>query len=136
MLGMGEVLDELDHRLSDPTARASHRLAQGILKEVGARDPMKVEARTFNLAAERYYRGTLRRSQIDEALQLLREEFSPTCARLWSVQWGDLGMLANPDAYLADVHDELVDDRLNTEEILRLISLILAVTVASEGGDA
>jgi hypothetical protein len=97
---------------------------------------MKVEARAFNLAAERYYRGPLRRAQIDEALQLLREELSPASARLWGVQWGDLGLLANPDAYLAAVHDELVDDRLNTEEILRLISLILAVTVASEGGDA
>ena len=48
----------------------------------------------------------------------------------------DLGLLANPDAYLAAVHDELIDDRLNTEELLRLISLVLAVTVAGEGGDA
>ncbi len=135
-LGMGEVLDELDHRLADPTARASHRLLQGILGETGARDPMKVEARTFNLAAERYYRGRLRRAQIDEALLLLREELSSAAARLWGVQWGDLGLLANPDAYLAAVHGELLDDRLNTEEILRLISLILAVTVVGEGGDA
>ncbi len=135
-LGMGEVLDELDHRLADPSSRASHRLLQGILGEAGARDPMKVEARTFNLAAERYYRGPLRRAQIDEALLLLREELSAAAARLWGVQWGDLGLLANPDAYLSAVHGELVDDRLNTEEILRLVSLILAVTVVGEGGDA
>jgi hypothetical protein len=134
MLGMGEVLDELEHRIAEPTTRASHRLVQGILGEAGARDPMKVEARTFNLAAERYYRGPLRRAQINEALSLLREELSAAAARLWGVQWGDLGLLANPDAYLAAVHDELVDDRLNTEEILRLISLILAVTVVGEGG--
>lgn len=136
MLGMGEVLDELDHRLANPGERASHRLLAGILDEAGSRDPMKVEARTFNLAAERYYRGRLRRAQVDESLRLLREELSPASARLWGIQWGDLGMLTNPDAYLAAVHDDLVGERLNTEEILRLISLILAVTAAGEGGDA
>jgi hypothetical protein len=48
------------------------------------------------------------------------------------VQWGDLGLVSNPDAYLAEVKGELLDDQLNTEEILRLISLILAVTAAEE----
>ena len=137
MLGAHELLDELDQRIDNPQARASHRLLHGILDEARARDPMQVEARTFNLAAERYYRNHLRRSQIEEALQLLREELSSGAARLWGVQWGDLGLVGNPDAYLAEVHDELLDDQLNTEEILRLISLILAVTAAEEeeGGD-
>ena len=136
LFGAGELLDELDHRLAQPPARASHRLLHGILAETGDRDPMQVEARAFNLSAERYYRGPLRRAQIEEALQLLREELSPAAVRLWGVQWGDLGLLANPDAYLAAVHDELVDDRLNTEELLRLIGLLLAVTAAEEGDDA
>lgn len=131
-----DLLDDLLHRIDDPTGRASHRLLAGVLDEAGARDPMQVEARTFNLAAERYYRGSLRRSQLEESLRLLGEELSPAATRLWSVQWDDLGLLANPDAYLTAVRDELVDDRLNTEEILRLISLILAVTAACEGGDA
>ena len=132
-LGAGELLDELDQRLGDPRTCASHQLLGGILAEAGARDPMRVEARSFNLAAERFYRGPLRRAQIHEALQLLREELSPAAARLWGVQWGELGLLANPDAYLAAVQNELVEDRLNTEEIVRLISLVLAVTTAQEG---
>lgn len=136
MLGMNEVLGDLVHRLRDPSERSSHRLLRGILEEAGARDPMKVEARTFNLAAERYYRGGLRREQLDEALRLLQEELTPAAARLWGGQWGDLGLLTQPDAYLAAVRDDLLDDRLNTEEILRLVSLVLAVTVACEGGDA
>jgi len=136
MLGMNEVVDELEHRLRDPSQRASHRLLGGILAEAGARDPLKVEARTFNLAAERYYRGRLRRQQLDESLRLLQEELSPAAARLWGLQWGDLGLLTNPESYLAAVREELLDDRLNTEEILRLVSLVLSVTVACEGGDA
>jgi hypothetical protein len=135
-LGASEVLDDLVHRIDDPNARASRRLLSGILDEAGAREPLRVEARTFNLAAERYYRGTLRQSQLDEALHLLGEEISPAATRLWSLQWDDLGLQANPSSYLTAVRDELVSDRLNTEEILRLISLILAVTVACEGGDA
>ena len=136
MLGVGQVLDELEDRLRNPEGRASHRLLRGILAEVGARDPLKVEARTFNLAAERFYRGRLRRQQIDEALCLLEEELSPATARLWGLQWGDLGLSSNPESYLEAVREELLDDRLNTEEILRLIGLVLSVTVACEGGDA
>ena len=132
-LAADELLDELDQRLVDPQTRASHQLLGGILAEEGARDPMRVEARNFNLAAERYYRGPLRRAQVYEALQLLREELSPAAARLWGVQWGDLGLLTNPDEYLAAVQNDLVEDRLNTEEIVRLISLVLAVTTAQEG---
>lgn len=136
MLGMNDTLAELEQRLRDPAQRASHRLLGGILGEAGARDPLEVEARAFNLAAERYYRGHLRRQQLDEALQLLQEELSPAAARLWGVQWADLGLLTNPESYLAAVREDLLDDRLNTEEILRLVSLILSVTVAYEGGDA
>jgi hypothetical protein len=136
MLGMNDVLDDLEHRLRVPAERSSHRLLRGILAEAGASDPLKVEARAFNLAAERYYRTGLRRTQLDEALRLLQEELTPAAARLWGLQWGDLGLLTQPDAYLAAVRDDLLDDRLNTEEILRLISLLLAVTVACEGGDA
>ncbi len=136
MLGVGEVLDDVEHRLRVPQARASHRLLGAILSEAGARDALRVEARTFNLAAERYYRGPLQRAQLAEALDLLEEELSPPAVRLWGTQLGDLGLLANPEDYLAAVRQDLLDDRLNTEEILRLIGLVLAVTVAAEGGDA
>jgi hypothetical protein len=136
MLGMAPVLDDLEQRLRNPQERASHRLLRGILGEAGAREPLKVEARTFNLAAERYYRGKLRREQLDEALRLLGEELSPVAARLWALQWGDLGLVSNPEAYLQAVREELLDDRLNTEEIVRLVGLVLSVTVACEGGDA
>jgi hypothetical protein len=81
-----DLIENLMRRLDDPTARASHRLLAGILDEAVARDPMKVEARDFNLAAERYYPGSLRRSQLEESLRLLGEELSAEAARLWSVQ--------------------------------------------------
>lgn len=136
LLGAGAVLDDLEHRIHEPRSRASHRLLGAILSDLGARDVLKVEARTFNLAAERYYRGRLRREQTDEALDLLAEELSPTAARLWGTQWGDLGLLTNPEAYLVEARQDLLDDRLNSEEILRLIGLVLAVTVACEGSDA
>ena len=136
MMEATEVLDDLEHRLRNPSDRASHSLVRGILSEVGAGDPLKVEARTFNLAAERYYRGALRRQQLAEALVLLQEELSPAAGRLWGLQWGELGLASNPDSYLAAVREELLHDRLNTEEILRLVGLVLSVTVACEGGDA
>ena len=135
-LGMGDTLHDLAYRINEPQARAAHRLTQGILAEVGARDAMKVEARTFNLAAERYYRDTLRKAQLAESVELLREECQGAFLRLWPAHGAGLRAVADPDAYLTAVKQDLVEDRINTEEILQLVGLILLVTLSAESSHA
>lgn len=71
-LGLAETLRELSLRLEAPDRHgAAGRLTRGILDELGAADPLRVPAREFNLAAERYYRETLRRRQFAAGLALL-----------------------------------------------------------------
>lgn len=66
-----ETLRDLADRLEDwPRRSAAGRLARGVLEELGARDPLAVPAEEFNLAAERYYRTTLLREHMGEALDL------------------------------------------------------------------
>jgi hypothetical protein len=134
-LGMDETLGDLARRIDEPETRAGHRLTGGILDEIGERDPMKVEARAFNLAAEAYYRGPLRKAQLAETLDLLREEFTSPMLRLWAAQGSGLRSLTDPDGYLGAVKNDVVEDRLNTEEILQLIGLILVVTLNAETSD-
>ncbi|HEY7746761.1 MAG TPA: hypothetical protein VIA07_10515 [Desulfuromonadales bacterium] len=74
-LGLAETLRDLSQRLETPDRHAaSDKLTRGILEELGARDPLRVPAREFNLAAEKYYRETLRQRQFAEGLALLAED--------------------------------------------------------------
>ena len=74
-LGLSETLRELSLRLEAPDHHgAAGRLTRGILNELGAADPLRVPAREFNLAAEQYYRETLRRRQFAQGIDLLGED--------------------------------------------------------------
>jgi hypothetical protein len=43
--------------------------------------------------------------------------------------------VADPQAYLTAVKNDLVEDQINTEEILQLVGLILMVTLQGESAD-
>jgi len=76
-LQMGPCLDELEARLRQPRERsAAGRLTQGILEEAGAASPLRVPAAVFNKAAEDYYRTTLRRHHMTEALDILEKDLA------------------------------------------------------------
>ena len=68
-LGVADTLADFARRLEEPELHgAAGRLTAGILDRLGARDPLRVPAREFNLAAEGYYRDDLRRTQLRDAL--------------------------------------------------------------------
>lgn len=74
-LNLGEVMADLDQRLTDPGEHATvGRLTSRICREAGVLNPLALTGTEFNQAAERYYRETLRKRHLDEALVLLEEE--------------------------------------------------------------
>lgn len=127
-MGMSETLADLMDRIDDRSRRASHRLLKGILREVGSQDPLKVEARTFNLGAERYYRGALREAQMAESLDLLVEELAECRRERTFPRREDGPEGGEAEAYVAAVRADVIHDRLNSEEIVRLLHLLLRVT--------
>jgi len=79
LLDLHDTLNDLEDRLAEPEQRtAAGRLTAGILNEANARSPLNLKSRDFNTAAERYYRGTLRQSHMEEAFRFLEDE----CRRL------------------------------------------------------
>jgi hypothetical protein len=74
-LGLAGALRDLALRLDEPDERSTAaRLTRAILAGAGVRSPLHADARAFNLAAERYYRGRLRRRHLAEALGLLEQD--------------------------------------------------------------
>jgi hypothetical protein len=74
-LGFEDTLRDLEARLHPSSgAAAVDRLTQGILQQAGETSPFRCSADQFNRAAEEYYRTTLRKQHLVEALDLLETE--------------------------------------------------------------
>ncbi len=69
MMGLAETLQKLEDRLLYPEFHSAEgRLTRDILQDSGVRHPLQMEARSFNQAAESYYRYRLRRKHYNQAL--------------------------------------------------------------------
>jgi hypothetical protein len=74
-MALGEVIEDLAARLAAPERGAARRLTAGILETAGAEHPLQLSGAEFNTAAERYYRGGLKKRAIQDAFGLLEEDF-------------------------------------------------------------
>ncbi len=130
-MGLGELLRDLRLRLELPGAfSAAGRLTSGILAELGAVDPMAVPAQDFNRAAESYYRGPLRRRQLEEGLRDLEADLAQLeCAATRDTDLRQalralLGVGSAAD-YLRTVRRDCLDETLPADGLRRLIHLLL-----------
>lgn len=131
-LGLHGALERLRDRIDSPrTHSAAARLTRGILEEAGRRDPMELSGTEFNLAAERYYRTTLRRRHIREALQVLEEDVRQMAARSRLGQ-GTLQTALHrlfdggcPCAFLERIRPDLEAETAPLEVLTKLIHLTL-----------
>jgi hypothetical protein len=75
LMDLHETLNDLEKRIGEPAVySAAGRLTSGILNEVNASTPLRVNAREFNMGAERYYRTTLRQRHLEEAFGFLADD--------------------------------------------------------------
>ncbi len=130
-LGVAATIEELRHRLSDPSASALNRVVKGAMAESHSRSrPEKTPADCFNSATERYYRTTLKREQTREGLQVLVED----CRRLEGL--GDphlrqimsgLGREGSAAALVEEETEAILDETVLPERLQQLIQVSLAV---------
>jgi len=132
VLNLGPVVEDLAHRTEDPHAgSAAGRLTRGILDAAGANDPMALSSREFNAAAESYYRGSLRRRQLSEALNRLEKDLAELDSwKMWregTYSRAMLKILSGRDAvdYLQTVRGDILDERAPVGALRNLIHLIL-----------
>lgn len=132
MMEMEEVLDDLQRRVEAPRDRsAAGRLTRDILAEAGAREPMALSGADFNTAAERYYRGTLRRRQMGRALEMLAEDFrhmDATAALGRDVFRETLGELLDGGGawdFLERIRRDVLEETVRDADLVRLIHLTL-----------
>ncbi|MEM8883414.1 MAG: hypothetical protein AAGD14_05065 [Planctomycetota bacterium] len=122
-LDFDAMLGDLRERINAPErSGAGARLMQGILDEAGgSRSPKAHSENGFNRAAERYYRGTLRRSHLREALEGLEERLGRTRdPKVASILGG-----CSLEACFAEARAQTARDELDPALVARLIALLL-----------
>jgi len=137
-MGMQGTIDDLQRRLDDFEHQSvAGRLTRGIMAGTKTKTPLKMPARDFNLLAEQYYRETLRRQQMEEAVGLLAEtagQLDREQAELDNeTRRAFRSLLQGQSAaeLLERVKTDLLADRADLSTLRRLANLIL-VTVHAE----
>ncbi len=132
LMGLHDTLNDLEMRINEPALHsAAGRLTAGILDEAGGSSPLRVNAREFNTAAERYYRTTLRQRHMDEAFGFLlqdctmldREQNSPDephCTALRAILQGE-----DAARFVAAVKEDVLHERADITTLQRMMNLIL-----------
>jgi hypothetical protein len=130
MMQMKEGINDLENRVQEPDHHAAAgRLTRDILDHAGAKTPFKLSGKEFNQAAETFYRTTLRKQHLEEALSALSED----CKNLDGTgAQGELGKAVSqvihqrPAAeFIAAVHDDVLNDRIRLGELTSLIHVLI-----------
>ncbi len=132
MMDMKETMADLKNRIYDFKGQsAAAKLTSGILNTAGAGSPFRLNGREFNTAAERYYRGDLRIACMQEAFEVLEEDF--ICLDSWQT-WREgkynkalFSILdgKNPKDFLRSVKDRIINETISEEAVRKLIHLTL-----------
>jgi len=124
LLDLQSTIADLRERLRHPELTAYAKLMNGIQRETGKSNPLKTEAREFNLAAESFYRGTLKQKHLREALDSLRasaEQFTEDNREEIRSVLGEL----RPRHFLNEIERPLLDDTLSPLQLQTLINFLL-----------
>lgn len=131
-MGLQTMLDDLEQRIREPGQHsASGRLTSGILRELGGGSGLSTDAREFNLAAEQYYRTTLRREQTAEACDLLQQQcikLEQQADQLDQEQRHALQMALQGQSagqFLQAVREELIHEQADIPTLQRTVNLLL-----------
>jgi len=126
LLGLKPTITELRSRIQHQELTAYGKLVQGIMRRCGRCNALAVDAREFNVAAERFYRDELKRKHLREALGFVRE-------RLKRLKKADTGALhwifddLNPLDFLSEIENSLIEGKLTPTQLRALINLMLSI---------
>lgn len=111
----------------------SSRLIRGILNDKRKNSPLDMDSDEFNSTAESYYRGSLKRRHISEALSSLKEDLKIIDRNIPNTN-NDLSKVlrfvvhdAGAAQALEVLNDDVIEERASLEGVIKLIYLILVV---------
>lgn len=144
MFGFAWLLDDLEARITDYRREsAAGRLIDGICAFSGIKVPMSVDADTFNLASEKYFRERLKDRHLKEALDSLEEDLGRL--DMWA-GFRDMDMRSVLSALTGNrmgimdffqmLKKEVFSENPDIEAVTKMIHLILLSIHADKSGQS
>ncbi len=140
MFNLQSTVEDLRRRIEEGRHfSAEGRLTAGILQELGADSPLHSGADEFNLAAERFYRTTLRKRHIAEALKLLTASLrkmesangcSQSCCR---ETFRHILKGRRPSDFIDTAREDLLSDNASLDVVVKTVQLVLVCIYRAAG---
>lgn len=121
------TITDLKQRFEHPDEHSAFgKLTKGILDYSGVSSPFKLKGCELNTAAEDYYRHHLRLKHLKEAFDLVKEDFrTEFIGPEYRQELKIILKSQNPEDFLEAVENSLIDESVSTENLLKVIYLIL-----------
>ena len=126
MLQLEETIDDLMLRLENPDEySAGGKLTRSILDSLNVRDPMQVDAREFNRAAEYHYRNSLRVRHIEEAFDFLKEDAGTLDSRQPESNRHTSLRGRSALEFVSSVERDILEETATVDELKTLVDVLL-----------
>ncbi len=130
----GSLIESVQCRLAEPEVHGvAGKLTAGILGLSGARSPMDLSTDEFNESAEEYYRGSLRRRHVAEAMGLVLEDLARLDKRrvdgnsVYRQQVTEVIGRRSASEFMWSMHEGILSETLNEAQLRQCIQLMLIV---------
>lgn len=132
LMNIRNEIDELKSRLENPRKNSAlGKITNAILADLGTRNPLKSSAREFNLAAENYYRNTLRHRCLAAGLDDLQRDLSDIDAAIDQVDprirmaFGALSGQQSPYKFLELARADILEETISLNDLRKVINFII-----------
>lgn len=138
LLGMEKTLLDLESRLENPELAAASKLTRGILSEAGVKSAFDLSGNEFGLAAEKYYRNTLRLRHFQQGLDLLKSSLREQGANRQFLSSEETAFLhallqnRTPERFIEMTGKTLFDETASLSSIQTMIYLVLIDAMAEK----
>lgn len=130
MFGFTGLMGDLERRISGESV--SEKLVNGICSSSGIKDPVSVDADTFNRNAEEYFREGLFNKHISEAIEFMDDDIRRL--EMWA-GYRDSAMQASLSgitegkcsigAFYEETRDRVFSGKADADQIMKLIHIVL-----------
>ena len=133
MTGIEDTMSDFRLRINDAEREtATSRLTRGILAEANADSPFRLNSDEFNLSAERYYRDSLRKRHVREALELFEQDLKAMYRDFYrddALRKALAFTLREESAerFLERIRGEMIDEKVSPDGVVQLIYLVIIV---------
>jgi hypothetical protein len=143
MFDMRDTIDDLTVRLENHDYfSVAGRLTQAVCAEGGFASPMSVDAGDFNRVAEKYYRGSLRTSHIEEGLRFFEDDLLKLHREDGrtrpEIRHALLTVLRNLDEgqFISRIRRSVMEENASPEDLRKLIYLFIITIYEEKENDA